>query len=187
MNKNNISLEQLVNMKLENNEPPMDGFSTPLKKIVDGGDSADSSEEREATYLPNYGAPKTANYPMPPMPSHHMQAPYGYAMQGMPGMNGMQGMPSMPFPQHMPQMHYPMHYPQMPPSSPSAASKVARTLKDPVVFFMLFLIFSSRMCAVSLDNMFRLATDTGEPSVVGLLVRGMVAALLFFMTCRLLK
>jgi hypothetical protein len=68
-----------------------------------------------------------------------------------------------------------------------SSKKVISYIKNPLIVFIIFILLNSSITIQSIDNVFASCSNNGLSSIINLIVRGILAALLFFIISSLLK
>ena len=68
-----------------------------------------------------------------------------------------------------------------------STKKVISYIKNPLIVFIIFVLLNSSITIQSIDNVFVLCSNNSLSSIINLIVRGILASLLFFITSSLLK
>jgi hypothetical protein len=68
-----------------------------------------------------------------------------------------------------------------------STKKVISYIKNPLIVFIIFVLLNSSITIQSIDNVFVLCSNNSLSSIINLIVRGILASLLFFIISSLLK
>ena len=101
-------------------------------------------------------------------------------MQGMHGMHGMHGMYGM-------EDINEIDLENIKTNNKLSSKKVISYIKNPLIVFIIFVLLNSSIVIKCIDNVFVLCNNNGLASIINLIVRGILASLLFFIISSLLK
>lgn len=164
---NKISLEQLVNMNLDNND-------TILEEEDEDEEEEDEQEYNNINLMQYHNIPYQQNknqkiHNKMPHQMQHQMPPDNYLMQ------------------QMPPMKYQNKTFKKQSQKKNASSNYFNKIKDPLLIFAIFIILSSKYLTKYIDSTFKLSTDVSDPSIIGLIVRGILAGLLYFIFNKLVN